>query len=298
MKITVLLLFLYWNGNVLGAFPEVNVDGLSGEYISGHGSAHAFKANYVLPNLRISHEDIHFEVSKGQKKLKISDPSTTVEVNFDSNLLNIFKAFNFSEVKIKSDKKLFWIQSNNFNFFINDTDYELNEFYLETDVRNIPLQDDEDVTVVDGLVLNAILKIANLRFRGIDHQAFKEDLRREAGYTGEELEKIIGIDKGIPFRIKNLNFVVKDGCFSGRAMFDSWINLWFRVSGTVKTDKENTVLSFHLSRAKLGIFPIKKTLLRRIRALNLDGMQIKGDQIDISLKQFFTNQKRLDTKIN
>lgn len=275
------------------SFPEINVEELNGTYLDAKGRAHAMKAQYVLPKVEIKHENIDVVFDKVERKLRISDPSTSVTLDFDFSFLNIFKSFEFTGVEIKSTDKLFWVQSDVLNLFINDTSYNLDEFYVETDVRNIPTQDDEDISIVDGLILNAVFNTKTLRFSNVDKERFLEDLSAENTDKLEEIS-VLKADKDIPVIVRNISYVVKDGVFHGKALMDSWINLWLRLSGKMSTNKENSELSIRLDRAKLGFFSIRGTLLKRVRALNLEGVQVIGNEIKVKLDTVILGNRRRD----
>ncbi|MEE2671139.1 MAG: hypothetical protein VYA54_05485 [Bdellovibrionota bacterium] len=276
-----------------GSFPEINVEELNGTYLDAKGRAHAMKAQYVLPKVEIKHENIDVVFDKVERKLRISDPSTSVTLDFDFSFLNIFKSFEFTGVEIKSIDKLFWVQSDVLNLFINDTSYNLDDFYVETDVRNIPTQDDEDISIVDGLILNAVFNTKTLRFSNVDKEKFLEDLRLENNDRIEEISNLSS-DKNIPVVVRNISYVVKDGVFHGKALMDSWINLWLRLNGKMSTNKENSELTIRIDRAKLGFFSIRGTLLKRVRALNLEGVQVIGNEIKVKLDTVILGNRRRD----
>lgn len=282
MKLLALLILI--STSAFAGFPIIDIQDLEGTYLDEKGAAHAQKAMYVLPKVEISHADIDVNFNKEEKKLRISDPNTSVVLDFDFSFLNIFKSFEFSGVEIKSTDKLFWLQSDQLNVFINRNEYQVEDLYVETDVRNIPAQDDEDISVVDGLILNAILRIQNLRFKTVEKAEFFDDLRQENPAKIAELNKIENNqNKGIPLIVRKLSYVVKEGKFTGKALLDSWINLWLRLNGEMSTNKENTQMVIHLKNAQLGVFSIKSTLLKRLRALNLDGVSVVKDKIYINL---------------
>lgn len=280
-------LFLMLNlviANAFAAFPIIDVQDLEGSYLNEKGTAHAMKARYVLPNVEISHEDIDVNFNKEEKKLRISDPQTSVILDFDFSFMNIFKVFDFSGVEVQSTDKLFWLKALDLDIFIDKKEYNLDEVYVETDVRNIPTQDDEDITVVDGLILNAVIRAKRLGFRDFDGKFF-DNLREEnpslvAEVNGLESKRL---NWNLPVIVRHLNYVVKEGNFTGRALMDSYINLWLRIGGVMKTDKKNTVMTIELNRAKLGIFSVRRTLLRMVRNLKLEGISVDKNIITIKL---------------
>lgn len=276
-------------------FPEIDVQDLNGTYLDEKGSAHAMQARYVLPKVEIKHQDIDVIFDKMEKKLRISDPSTSVVLDFDFSFLNVFKSFEFSGVEIKSTDKIFSLQSDMLNLFINETSYDLEDFYVETDVRNIPTQDDEDITVIDGLILNALFRMKSLRFTDASRSEFFNDLRAENPehiVEINELENKKNVDKLIPLVVRNVSYVVQEGVFNGKALMDSWINLWLRINGEMATNKENSEITIRLDRAKLGIFSIRGTLLKRVRGLNLEGVTVNKNTITINLETVILNQRQ------
>lgn len=286
-----LLISLVFSLNAMASFPIIDVKNIGGEYVDEKGNAYAMKAAYELPNVKISHRDIHITFNKKRKNLIISDPSTTVELDFDFSFLNIFKSFSFENLDISSDAKIFNIFSEELDINIDPKKYMIKDFYVETDVRNIPTQDDEDITIVDGLVLNAALKVSKLEFKDDNTSNFFDSLRSENKGKHKEINEIEARGKKgikIPMIVRNMSYSVKEGLFTGKAKIDSYINLWLRIGGKMTTNKDNTKLEIHLHKAKLGIFSIRSTLLKQVKKLELEGVTVKGRTIHVDLSSVVT----------
>lgn len=269
----------------MAAFPIVDVQNISGDYLDGKGVAYAQKATYKLPKVKISHEHIDLKFSKVDKRLVISDPSTTVELEFDFSFLNVFKAFSFNNLDINSTDKLFTIYSESLDLYIDPKKYHLEEFKVETDIRNIPTQDDEDITILDGLILNAGLETKKLTFDQFDDVIF-DDLRSE---NPDQVAKINDFEMKsqaleVPMIVRGIKLDVENGIFNGKALIDSYINLWLRIGGNITSNKTNTKIDIRLTKAKLGVFSIRGTLLGMVKRLNLDGVTVNGNIIHVDLK--------------
>jgi len=279
--------------SALASFPIIDVQNVSGDYLDGKGAAYAEKAFYALPKVKIAHKDITIEFNKKEKTLIINDPSTTVELEFDFSFLNVFKAFSFNNLDIKSDAKHFKIDSEELELFIAPKKYHMENFYVETDVRNIPTQDDEDITIIDGLVLNASMTINKIEFGSFDDVIF-DDIRIENPGLLDEINLIQAKSKkiAVPMIVRFVNYNIKEGKFSGKAKIDSYINLWLKLNGNVTTNKENTLLDIHLTRAKLGFFSIRGTILNMVKNLKLDGVVVKGNHIIVDLSTVVVGGRR------
>jgi hypothetical protein len=281
----IILLLLITPTFVFGAFPTIDVRNVNGDYRDEKGIAYAEKASYALPQIKISHSQIEFNFNKFEKSLIISDSSTTVELEFDFSFLNIFKAFSFTAVNIDSTDKIFNIQSEQLDLYIEPKKYHMSNISFFTDVEAIPTQDGQDISVIDGLILNAGLKIEKIEFEHFDEVVF-DDLRVENPISHLEVKKIQN-EKNyklkLPMIIRKTNFTVKEGVFNGRAKVDSYINLWLRLGGKISTNKENTVIEVFLIKAKLGIFSIRKTVLKMVKRLNLEGVTVDGNKIRVDL---------------
>jgi|LULF01.1.fsa_nt_gb hypothetical protein len=285
MRVLFLVMFCFL-GLAHAKFPRIDVVNVNGNYYEGAGHASAQKAFYVLPKARIFHENIDIRFNKKESNLVISDPSTEVTLDFDFSFLNIFKAFSFNNLGIKSTDKLFTIRSDDMNLHISPTVYHMENFLVETDVRNIPVGDDDDITIVDGLILNAALSFKTLEFQDFDNEFFN-DLKDENHNNKVQIEQILEKRQKwmLPMIVRFLKFNVKDGRFYGKTLIDSYINLWLRLDGKVKSNKENTKIEIHLQRAKLGIFSIRGTLMNMVRRLKLNGVQVKGHYIYVNLEK-------------
>ena len=62
----------------------------------------------------------------------------------------------------------------------------------------------------------------------------------------------------------------------------------------MSTNKENSELTIRVDRAKLGFFSIRGTLLKRVRALNLEGVQVIGNEIKVKLDTVILGNRRRD----
>jgi hypothetical protein len=289
-KMKLLLFVMFFVSSAFGAFPIIDVKNINGDYLDEKGSASAQKAFYVVPKVKIKHSDITININKKEKNLIISDPNTSVELDFDFSFLNIFKAFSITNLNVKSDKKIFSIDSEQIDLFISKQKYDLNSVYLETDVSNLDIGAGDDITIVDGFLLNALLKIKAIKFSEFDDVIFENvvlenpDQVNRVSALLEQKKKFL-----VPMIIRYVNWQIKKGKFSGVAKIDSYINLWLRMNGTVKSNRDNTVINIHVSRAKLGFFSVRGTVMKAVRRLNLEGVTIVGNniQVDLRPKQIF-----------
>ncbi len=285
MKKNILVVLSFYIASTCYAlFPIIDVKNINGDYLDETGKAHAEKAYYELPSVKIRHSDIKIKVNKKEKNLVISDPNTSVELDFDFSFLNVFKAFSFDNMQIKSDKKIFSVTTSDLDLYISPTKYELTEAYVETDVTNLDIGNGDDIDIADGLLLNGLLKVKSIHFSDFDDVVF-EDLLNENPDRINPIEALLK-KRGqslVPMVIRFVNFQIKKGSFSGVSKIDSYINLWLRMGGTVKADRKKEIYEIHLQKAKLGIFSIRGTIMKMINRLNLDGVTIKGHKIYIDL---------------
>lgn len=269
----------------MGAFPKIKIKNVSGDYLDEKGQAHAETAKYSINKVKISHQDIFINFNKKQKNLVLKDNTTTVQLDFDFSFLNVFKAFSFKLLDIDSDSKVFSFGSENLDLYILPKKYQLSNVFLQTDVTGISLPDDEDISIVDGLVLNAGFSIDKIEFAKIDEDFFDE-IRIENPMLVDDVTKIQrkGAALEFPIIIRNVDYEIKKGFFRGMAKIDSYINLWFHIAGDIKTDKKNTYLKINIQKAKLGIFSIRNTIMNMIRRLKLDGVTVEGRTVIIDLE--------------
>ncbi|MBT4793083.1 MAG: hypothetical protein HON90_16035 [Halobacteriovoraceae bacterium] len=273
--------------SAFAAYPTINIQHMHGDFLDDKGSASAEKAYYIIPNAaKISHKDITIEINKKKKNLVISDPNTTVELVFDFSFINVFKAFTFEELNISSNSKLFTIKSDILDLYVSPKRYHLEDIRFETDVRSLPIPDDEDITVVDGMLLNANLKVKKLEFKNFDDVVF-DLLQKENPTILPEVKQVFakGIFQKLPMIVRSINFDVKKNEFKGTAKIDSYINLWLRLNGSINIDKDAKIIDINIRKAKLGIFSVKRTLLDMARNLKLENITVKGNHIYINLEK-------------
>jgi hypothetical protein len=273
-------------------FPQIDVRNVHGDYLDGKGQAYAQKAYYVLPKVKIKHENIVVTFNRNEKNLVIKDPSTTVELEFDFSFLNVFKAFAFTDVNINSNTKIFSMSSGELDLFIEPTKYHIEEGYIETDIKNLPSSEVGDITILDGLLFNGAFTFKKLTFSDFNEFFFNELKIENPQHTLaiNALEKAAGDKINIPMIVRKAKFNINKGKFAGSALMDSYINLWFRINGDVKSNKENTILEITISRAKVGYFSVRGTLLKRIRNMKLDNVTVVGNKIIIDLSSIVFGQ--------
>lgn len=281
----ILLLALLVSTSAFAKFPLINIQGIHGDYLDEKGKASAEKAFYVVPNVKISHQNIEIDFNKKDQNLVIRDPQTTVELGFNFDFLNIFKAIAFEDVNIKSNEKVFTVNAGILDLYIKPKQYRFHEVMVQTDVSNLPQTDIDDIDILDGLILTGKLASRKMTFRDYDVIVFDE-LRAE---NPEHIEEINEIEKRvkkfkIPLVVRLIKFDMDKGKFTGRAKLDSYINLWLRLNGSMKVNKEQTLLTIQIDRVKLGIFSFRKILLRQLRRLNLNNVTIDGNKILVKLK--------------
>lgn len=281
----ILLLALLISTSAFAKFPLINMKSINGDYLDENGRASAEKAYYVLPNVKISHQNIEIEFNKQDNNLVIRDPSTTVELGFNFDFLNIFQAIAFQDVNIKSNEKVFTVTSEVLDLYVKPKQYRLHELMIQTDVSNLPQTDVDDIDILDGLLLTGKIDSKKMTFRDYDVIIF-DDLRADNSEHIEEineLEKTVNKFK-IPLIVRHMKFDMDRGKFTGRAKLDSYINLWLRLNGSMKLNKDQTLLTITLNKVKLGIFSFKRILLKQLRKLKLNNVKIVGSQILVTIK--------------
>jgi len=284
MKMLMVLLCLVANV-AFAKFPQIDIKGINGDYLDENGRAHADKAYYVLPKVKLSHQDIQIDFNKKDSNLVIRDPNTTVTLEFNFSFLNIFKAIGFENVNIKSDEKVFTVNSDVLDLYIQPKKYQMSDVLVQTDVTNIPTSDDDDFDILDGLLMTGKIVVEKMTFKDYDVIIF-DDLRDENPGFDDEITTIENrINKmKIPLVVRHLKFSMDNGTFTGKALLDSYVNLWLNLAGSMKVNKEKTLLTIEIDTVKLGIFSFKKTLLRQLKKLNLDNVTVDGNKILVNLK--------------
>ena len=128
------------------------------------------------------------------------------------------------------------------------------------------------------------MKFSKLNFRDFDFEFF-EDLSLENPQMVSEVDSLLEKRKklNIPMVVRRANFELKEGKLAGIALIDSYINLWFRLNGDVKANEENTNITITITRAKLGIFSIKSTVLNLVKNLKLSNVTVSGNKIIVDL---------------
>ena len=266
-------------------FPSININNLTGDYLDQKGTAHADKARYKIHKVKIAHENIYIDFNKKVKNLVIKDDTTSVELDFDFSFLNIFKAFSFNQVQIHSNKNIFSLGGTSLDLYISPKKYHLSHYSVETNVKGFSRTDNREITLVDGLILNAGLGIKKIEFAKFDDVVF-EDIRIENPDRISEVNQLekSGQSLEIPMIIRNVDYKIFRGSFMGKAKIDSYINLWFKIWGDISTDKDNNFITIKIKKAKLGFFRITRTVLNMVSNMKLDGVKVSGNTITVDLR--------------
>ena len=284
---TSLLIFLLSIQSALAAFPVIKASSISGDYADNKGSAYAESAYYELPKIKVEHKNMELKIDKLESTLVVRDPSTSVELDFDLGFLNVFKSFSFDQVNIDSNKELLNVSVEKIDLRIKEKNYAMTNISFFSDLKGVPAQDTQDISIIEGIILNAGIKIEKLEFENLDPEFFVQ-LQKENSFLAPEvnlLKKILEkVNKlKVPMIARNIDLLVKSGYFNGKAKIDSYINLWLRLGGEISTNEDKTALIIQLKKAKLGVFSIRTTLLNRLRSLELEGVSISGKTITIQL---------------
>lgn len=286
-----LFVLVFYSSICFSNFPFIKIENMSGDYANEQGRAHAGNAKYDISKVKISHQDIFLNFNKKQKNLIIKDDTTSVELDFDFSFLNIFKAFSFSSFQIDSKTNLFSAGGENLELNITPKKYYLSNYYLETDIRELNIPNNENTTIIDGLILNAGLSIAKIEFSNFHGDVFDEMKIENPSYK-DKIDKIkkSGEKLEFPMIIRDVDYFVHRGKFSGKAKIDSYINLWFKIFGEISSNKKNTLIKIKIYNAKLGFFYVKRTILAMVQSMNLEGVTVDGDTILVDLDNVVLGQ--------
>lgn len=266
-------------------FPVVKVVQMSGEYKDKKGTAYAENASYDLEDVKISHRDIEVKFNKILKNLVLSDDNTTVELKFDFDFLNVFSSIAFEGVDIFSGDNQMDMNLDDFSVFIDSNAYHLNRVVMSSDITQYNT-DGQDITMLNGLLLNGELKVNYIDMGSVKTKQLKEELKEQ------ELTELVNdtLDKNIqiPVIARYLSLKINKGEFNGAVLLDSWLNAWLRMNGTIENKEKENKLIITLNRAKLGIFSIRGFLLRKVRDLSPETISVDGNKIIINLESVFS----------
>ena len=146
--------------------------------------------------------------------------------------------------------------------------------------------DGQDITMLNGLLLNGELKVNYIDMGSVKTKQLKEELKEQ------ELTELVNdtLDKNIqiPVIARYLSLKINKGEFNGAVLLDSWLNAWLRMNGTIENKEKENKLIITLNRAKLGIFSIRGFLLRKVRDLSPETISVDGNKIIINLESVFS----------
>lgn len=291
MRICLFLIFL--SVSAFAKFPLIRMEGLTGSFVDSRGRAYAKSALYDLDQVLISHKNIEVEISKPKKSLVIRDPSTTVNIKFDFSFIDIFTSFDFGDLDISSEKYDFTVSSKSALFNIQDQRYELTNILMKTE--NDENDVSTDMTVIEGITKNSSISIDRIAIFDSIAKDLIDQIAKDNNSSRKDVRKVVTLsnEKSIFRRtyVKNLNLEVKEKVLRGYAWVDSIVNFRFYFGGDVKaikTPNKEEFLIVRLGYIRAGVFSIKRIVLKQLRKLKLNNVEIRGDKIFIKIKD---NQK-------
>ncbi len=278
----ILIFSLLLSSNAFASFPLVKFSNLYGEFANDKGKAYAESAKYDLEQVKLSHKEIEVKFNKKEKHLVIHDQNTIVELKFDFSFLNVFKFLSFDGANMQSTKTDFDINLHRLNLFIQPNDFALEEISMSADLTEVNGPNSDDATVLDGFVLNGSLGIKTTSFGTINSDEFFKMLIAENPALTDLIQTSF-IPKAIPLTARNLSLRVEKGLFKGQVFLDSWLNANLYIGGEIKNLTKDNKMQINLNKAKLGYFSIKRFILKKIRNLNLDSIEVNGQVITVNL---------------
>ncbi|MCT4643212.1 MAG: hypothetical protein N4A33_13055 [Bacteriovoracaceae bacterium] len=272
--------FLILSVSSYGALPALDFKNVEGAYDSQKGSAYAMYAKYKIDSVLLTHTDINVTFNMDKKNLVLQGPNTEVHFGFDFSFLNIFQSASFFGVDIFLNKEEFVTTAPSLEANIGDYNYSIKnvDFYAKM-LEKAP--SDELDHILDSFISRGHIKVNKVKYKVSSKKIIKNDLLSdEVDLTKIKFNKNFS---SIRATLKNLDLTVNDGKVKGRVYIDSWINAWLRFNGKIRNMKKSKSVEIELNYAKLGIFKVKKFVLRALRKLESDKIKVKGNIITIIL---------------
>lgn len=283
MKVFIFTALLVSSFCTYAGFPEFKLTNLSGTYENKHGSAFAEYASYNLDVVRIEHKVIHVKFNNVEKNLVLSDNNTSVRLKFDFSFLNVFQALEFDSVNAKSEKAKFLTKIDELGVFIEPSEYILNNLEISSDLTNMDINANE-IDMLEGFIMHGNLFVEKIAMKSIHADDIQDDLGRTFPDLRTNRDPNARPLK-IPLVGRNFHLTIDKKEFSGKVLLDSWINAWLKLAGSLDYKKNEQLLRITIDKAKLGIFSVRGLLLRKIKKLNMDTVQVDGNVIIVDLGQ-------------
>lgn len=266
-------------------FPIFSAKEINGKFINDKGFASASSISYKLPKISIKHSEIDLNFDRVEKSLLITDEATSAKLDFDFSFLNVFKAFRFGDISINSIPNRFESSIDLLNLFINNQTYKMSGISLFSDIG--VTQFNGKISLIDGILLKSILEIEKVKFAKFNPDIFNLFIEENLSVQNNFFQDLIKCikDKKLPkMIIRHTKFEVNEGKFTGVAIVDSYMNLMLRMNGTINSNEDNSEIIIKLNKAKLGLFSIRSTIIKRIDRLGLNGVSVNGNTIRVVLK--------------
>lgn len=293
MKKITSLLMIFLIPNAFCAFPLLKFEDVSGEYMNGKGKAYAKNAKYDVGEAVISHQEIDVTFNRKEKNLVLREGNSVVELKvIDFSFMNVFKSFDFAGTFLESTSNKFSLETDHINFDIAPKQYKVSNLSISSDLSSVSsdeLPPSRDIDILDGVIINGLIKLKKLNFGNVEVLSLLEGLVEENPKEAIQIKNSLkGLAK-IPIVLRNFSLSVNRGVVSGRVLLDSWINANVKVGATLEhLNKENRLL-ITLTRAKLGIFSIRRFVLREVRKLNIEAISVRGNIIEVDLGKVLIN---------
>jgi hypothetical protein len=178
--------------------------------------------------------------------------------------------------------------------------YRADDLVVSSDLTSVNTDDlpsGGDIDVLDGVILNGLVKLKKLDFNKIEGANLLDNLIAENPEREQEIRESLKGLKKIPLSLRNFKLGIDKGIISGRILLDSWINANLYVGGTLEHMKKDNLLLIKLTRAKLGYFSVKRLILKEVKKLNIEAITVERNLIKVDLGKVLTSSIPRNSKI-
>lgn len=265
----ILFLFILSSINAYAVFPKINAKGVSGDYVEGEGQAYAEYVEYELPEVKLIHKDIDVSFNKPEKFLVISDKNSSVSIKFDFSFMNVFNICNFKDLKLSSDKNFFQLNLERLYIMLAPNDFTLTKVDISANVEE---SEEKEMSFLEGFLFKGKAEIEALHLGDYSFETLLEEIALKLPEKGI---------KALPVTGRFISLEATQGKIYGQVLLDSWVNLWLRFNGDIFISEDKKELVVDLHSARLGLFSIRATVLKKLAKIQNEKIKVEGNRIRI-----------------
>ncbi len=280
---TIILLPLCVNAFANSKIEKIHIERISTQLDDFNGHISADYIDIRLPATNIRFDQFNGSLSKNysSERLKLSQHKTSLEfTDFRSDSFSLFR-----DLKLE-DTSFYWNNRGSLELFMSygsfqykDNNYEISrlDFICTNNSRSV------QKTTLESCINHSRLRLPKIDLDDFSKSLFIEIFNSNEGQSliqGLALQGDYDIQSLIPNEFTNIKVDINSSVYEIEARAEMFLRPRLRVNGHIQYDLNSTYLVIKIDRARLGIIPVKSSLLKQLRS---QGLKVENDSVYIPI---------------